>query len=311
MSQAKFYCLLLILYSLCMNYVFAIPTMNADKAASVYLEQFRLDYIKSIVESNVSKLEIYYGENVRLMPEFQKTIIGKNNALDYHTAFSERFNVHKYTRNQVEVVDLGSKLLELGMFTIEMDLKSTGKEYSLKGKYFNVWEKTANGKLALITEAWNYNHHTEITEQLRFEKVPALQIAYQAHLPVNSNISFELAALNGLMERAFTQHDAKLMAQFYSDDAMFIYSYNPVYKGRKELDTFFEAHMKEMPIFEKLDNRTDQIDLLGEYVIEYGSHIANWRHGDSSGISTGKSLRIWRRAEDGSLKIFRQMAMYD
>ncbi len=136
-------------------------------------------------------------------------------------------------------------------------------------------------------------------------------MAYQAHVPVNSTISFELAALNQLMETSFTQHDARLHAQFYADDSMFIYSYNPIYEGREALDAFFAQHMKEMPVFEKLDNRTDRIEHLGTYIIEYASHIANWRNNESSGVSTGKNVRIWRRAPDHSLKIYRQMAMYD
>jgi hypothetical protein len=92
---------------------------------------------------------------------------------------------------------------------------------------------------------------------------------------------------------------------------MFIYSFNPIQKGRKALDEFLETHVNEMPIFEKLDIRNDRIDDLGMFVIEYASHIAVWRNGGSSGVNTGKDLRIWRRETDGSLKILRSMAMYD
>ncbi len=47
------------------------------------------------------------------------------------------------------------------------------------------------------------------------------------------------------------------------------------------------------------------------YVIEYAIHIANWRHGISSSATKEKDLRIWKREKDDSLKIFRQMAMYN
>jgi hypothetical protein len=66
-----------------------------------------------------------------------------------------------------------------------------------------------------------------------------------------------------------------------------------------------------MPIFEKLDVRNDRIDDLGNYVIEYASHIAIIRSGDFSGVSTGKDLAIWRREPNGALKIFRHITMYD
>ena len=64
-------------------------------------------------------------------------------------------------------------------------------------------------------------------------------------------------------------------------------------------------------MFEKLDIRNDRVDDLNDFVIEYASHIAIVRNGDWSGVFTGKDLAIWRRTKNGSLKIFRHIAMYD
>jgi hypothetical protein len=89
------------------------------------------------------------------------------------------------------------------------------------------------------------------------------------------------------------------------------YSGTPVVKGRKEIDAHLEEHAKHLPVFEKLDIRTDHIDDLGRYVIEYGTHIAIVRDGDWSGVATGKDLRVWRRDERGALRICRGVAMYD
>ncbi len=70
-------------------------------------------------------------------------------------------------------------------------------------------------------------------------------------------------------------------------------------------------HVKELPVFEELDIRNDRIDNLGTFVIEYASHIASWKNGDSSGVGLGKNIRIWRREADHSLKLFRAIGMYD
>ena len=146
---------------------------------------------------------------------------------------------------------------------------------------------------------------------LRFTELPSVQIALQGRVPVKDNISFELAALGLLLEKAVSQHDARLWSQFYTDDAMMIHSFAPLDNGKKAVDSFIESHVKTLPVFEKLDIRNDRIDVSGDYVVEYASHVANWRNGDSSGVSTGKNIRIWRREPDGSLKIFRQIGMYD
>jgi len=313
MIRPKLLLLLLVLVCLPVTRTFAHPALPPDARTVAYLAQFKTDYAKSVLRKKPELLAAYYADDVRLMPEFQRTILGKGNALAYHRAFAARFDVQQWDFNKdaVETLDLGTRVVELGTFTVEMTAKSTGGTHALQGKYQHVWQKGADGSLSLLTEAWNYSHQVAIAEQLKFADVPAVQVAYQAHVPVNSHISFELAALNRLMEVAFTQHDANIAAQFFTDDGAFMYSHHPICRGRKELDAFFAGHMQQLPIFEKLDCRTDRIDVLAGYVIEYASHIAIVKDGDYSGVGTGKNLRIWRREEDGSLKMFRQMAMYD
>ena len=304
--------LLLISFICLKTYIlFAHPELQIDEKTKAFLDQFRSDYIQSILENKPELIIEHYAENIRLMPEFQKTIFNENNALAYFKAFAKRFEIQEYNREKIEILDLGSRVAELGLFTMKGKIISSNKVFELQGKYEQFWEKGDGDKLSLITEAWNYNHSVDISELLKFEEVPAVNVALQAHVPINDPISFELAALNKLMEEAIIKHDSKLWAQFYSDDGMFIYSYNPIYEGRKALDDFLEKHTDEMPIFEKLDIRNDQIDDLGDFVIEYASHTAIFKSGDYSGINTGKDLRIWRREGNGHLKIFRAMAMYD
>ena len=209
------------------------------------------------------------------------------------------------------MLDLGSRVVELGRFTLKLSLKRTGQKQQLIGKYQDIWEKSGTGGLKLLTEAWNYDHPVEMADALRFAELPAVQIALQGRVPVKDNISFELAALGLLLEKTVSQHDARLWSQFYTDDAIMIHSFAPLDNGKKAVDSFIENHVKTLPLLEKLDIRNDRIDVSGNYVVEYASHVANWRNGDSSGVSTGKNIRIWRREPDGALKIFRQIGMYD
>jgi hypothetical protein len=39
--------------------------------------------------------------------------------------------------------------------------------------------------------------------------------------------------------------------------------------------------------------------------------VANWRNGESSGVGTGKNLRIWRREPNHSLKVVLSIGSYD
>lgn len=301
MRQTKFVVLLVTLISITATCAVAQSNTAADGKTIAFLKGFRSDYIKSMLDKKPETLAMYYTENIRLMTEFQKTMRGKSNALIYYKTFLARFDIKAYNRNELEILDLGSMIVEGGMFSMVMTLKSTGKEFGVKGKYQNIWEKL-DGKLALITEAWNYDNQLEIGEQLRFKEVPVVDVALQAHLPINNNISFELAALNRLMEATISQHDAKIRSLFYADDAILYSQHHSFFEGRKAIDEYIESEVKGLPVFEKLDIRNDRIDNLGNFVIEYASHIAVWRGGEYSGIGVGKDLAIWRREKDGSLK---------
>jgi hypothetical protein len=146
---------------------------------------------------------------------------------------------------------------------------------------------------------------------LKFGEVPGIHAALLPNVHVNNNLSFELNALNRLLDETVTQHDGNIWSQYYADDAMLIPGYHLPRRGRKEIDEYIQMHVKELPVFEELDIRNDRIDNLGAFVVEYASHIASWRNGNSSGVGLGKNIRIWRREPDHSLKVFRSMGMYD
>jgi ketosteroid isomerase-like protein len=284
---------------------------QTDEKTTAFLKQFRSDYSKYMLNNKQEPITFYYADEIRLMPAYQKTIMTKGNALVYYKAFAARFEIKEYKREAIEILDLGARVVETGLFTMTLKLRSTDKQYQINGNYQDIWKKLGTANLSLITEAWNHNDRTEIDEHFRFVEVPAVQTALQAHVPVNSNISFELAALNKLLEMCIIQSDSKVWSQFYTDDVVLIANFSPIQRGRKAVEKYLEEEVNEQPVFEKLDIRNDEIDNLGPYVIEYASHVANWRFGESSGVNTGKNIRIWRREPDGSLKMFRQIGSYD
>ncbi|HEY9048537.1 MAG TPA: nuclear transport factor 2 family protein [Ohtaekwangia sp.] len=303
-------------YTLVLVVVFHGEQVHSQSAAPVNdqvlaaLKAYRSGYTQCMLEKKPDLLTSYYVDNVRLMPEFQKTVVGKDHALLYHKAFLSRFTVKEYTRKELEITDLGQQILEVGKFTTTATVNTTAKTYTWQGKYFTLWQK--NGKtISLICEAWNYDHALEAEDLMHFSEVPVYDVALAPHEPVNNNIRFELAALNRLMEATVSQHDAGIWQQFYTDDGMFCYSRNPICQGKQALHDFLEKHCRDLVVFEKLDIRNDRIDHLGQYIVEYASHVAIWRGGDYSGVGLGKDLRIWRREPDGSLKIYRHIAMYD
>jgi ketosteroid isomerase-like protein len=312
MKSIKFTFQLACLITLCIGNVLGQSSPKVDEKTISFLKKFRVDYSKGMIERKPVLFQAYYADNVRLMPPFQKTVLGKENSLLYHNVVASRFTIKAFERTELEILNLGTQVLETGTFTLKLSAKASGQEMVLDGKYLNLWERLANNELSLITDAWNYDqYYGEIHQALRVEDVPSVHLATQPNVLVNNNISFELAALNRLLDATVTQHDASTWVLYYCDDGILMASNSPLCSGKKSIDEYLKLHVKELPVFEELDIRNDRIDNLGTYVVEYASHIASWKNGDSSGVGMGKNIRIWRREADHSLKVFRSIGMYD
>ncbi len=292
------------------------PDSSLTREHRATLDSYRAAQVRGYLEGDAQAVLPHLGDAVRLMPGYQKTVLGKADATIYHQAFLKRFNVTAYDRQAIEAVDIGPRVIEIGRFTMtlaEKDLSAKGAAQAdtLAGKYMDVWEKTPAGKLLLHTAGWNYDWLPKFSDRLRFIDVPSVHMALGARVPITAGISLELAALCKLQEAAIIQRDGKTWALFYADDAISLANHGTVVSGRKALDEYTVAHAKALPVFEHLDVRTDKIDDFGKYVIEYGTGVVTWKVDEYSGVSLGKNIRVWRRAESGALQIWRAISMYD
>lgn len=282
------------------------------RTTRVQLDQHRAGEVQAMLAGKAEEAAEAFAGDVRLMPAYQATILGKANATRYLTAFFARFTVRAYERNQLEALALGPQVAEFGQFTMKLLHKADGKEYAVTGKYLELWRPiAAGGRLELHAAIWNYDRGPEDSELFRFAEIPAVRIATQTELPVDRTPRFEIAAFNALEEKAITEANAKLWAQFYADDAVMYANQDGIYRGRKEIGDYLADHVKHLPVFEHLDIRFDRIDDCGGYFVVYMSHSAHWRTGDYSGINMGKNVAIWRRDADGVLRTIRKIAAYD
>jgi ketosteroid isomerase-like protein len=275
------------------------------------LDAYRTAKVRAYLGGKPDGVLGHLAESVRLMPAYQKTILGKADAATYTHAFLTRFTVNAYDREPLEVADLGPRVMEIGRFTMTVAMKGSAESHTLRGKYMDLWEKSPAGKLELNTAGWNHDELPKIADQLRFADVPSVHMALQARVPITAGVSFELAALQKLDESVIAQHDGKTWALFNADDAILLANHGPVVSGRKALDEYMEKHAKALPLFEKLDLRTHKIDDLGEYVVEYAGGVVTWKVNEYTGVNLGKGILIWRRANGGQLQKWRTISMYD
>ncbi len=284
-------------------------TLTAEQVTR--LERHRADYGQAVLNGAASECVASFAPDVRLMPEYHGTLFGRTEAERYFRAFSGRLNVVRYERVAVRTWNLGERLIEIGRFVQTCVRRDDGRARELEGKYADVWSRSEGGEWEVIATTWNYSRWPEFADELRFSEVAGVRIAMEAHVAVKGGLSFELAALNRLQERAIVEKDHRVWSQFYADDAVLLPNHDTVREGRSEIDEYLESHVGHMPVYEKLDIRNDRIDDLGEWVIDYASHVAIWRNGEASGVNTGKNIRIWRREPRGGLKMVCQAGTYD
>lgn len=290
----------------------AAPAPAPSTGHQEILRQYREAHVQAHLAGDVERLlPAIQADGLRLMPITQPTTFGPTNAAAYYRAFFARFAVRDYARTSAGQFDFGSRVVEFGRFQQKLTNKETGETFDLNGKYLDVWEKVPDDGLRLVTAAWNADAWLPQAEAMRFPGVPSVRTAFEPRASVKSAIGFELAALGLLHEAAVVQRDAAVWSRFYAGDAIMLANNGGFQVGREAVDDYIARHAPELPIFEKLDLRIDRIEESGDYVFEYASQIANWRRGDSSGVSTGKNLRIWRREPDHALKIVLSIGSYD
>jgi ketosteroid isomerase-like protein len=284
-----------------------VPAKQRD-----WLTVYRSEITQAVLDERADQIASRYAGNVRLMPPYHGSVFGRDNARAYHAALFERFDVQKYHRESVKTYDLGSRLIEVGRFAMTLTARNDTRSHEIGGGYMDIWEQVSGKPASLITHVWNTDRYSDIANDLRFSEVPSVRTGLEAHLPIKDNLSFELAALNKLLEAAITQGDGKVWSQFWADDAVLLPNHYEIQQGRAAIDQHLtrEAAQRQS-VFEKLDIRNDAIDPAGRFIIEYASHVANWRNGDSSGVNTGKNIRLWRREPDGALKMICGIGTYD
>jgi len=278
-----------------------------QKPAPPSIELFEKATITNLLEGNIKARSKFYTEDSYLMGEYQNVLKGKSNINGYFSAFLNRFHVTHYEKERLELLDMGEWMLETGSFKMKLHHKKNDTRKMYEGKYQNLWKRQENGDWKIFAEAWNYNHSVDNWEQFDFPNINA----YDHLNAIVSNCPTQVLGMNLLSEEIISNHDEKTWSELYDDHAMLLYSHSPLYNGKNSITAHLREHVKTLPTFNTLDISNFFVVELEKYIIELGNHSTDWSYDEDRGLSTGKNIRIWKKKDNGSIKIYRQTAMYD
>jgi len=107
----------------------------------------------------------------------------------------------------------------------------------------------------------------------------------------------------GVME-ALANKDAKAVANFYTEDGVFMPNNGPIATGREEIEKAFEGFIAGG--FTELDVESTWAEGCGEYLLD----TEKWTLSNGQYTLIGKSLVIWKK-EDGMWKMYKDMINTD
>lgn len=261
---------------------------------------------QAYLNSDKMNLMQMYATDAVCLPEFHSPIYTKADIDQYFTKLFQNAQIEVFKKEIFEVNEMGGNMIsEIGTY----QLKQKSKEI-INGKYLIIWQKDKNGALKINAEAWGSVKYID-RNQVPYSQNPRVEMIPNIRVKANAKIIKELAQRNDFINQTVVGRDGGKHTEAFSNDAIFMHYYQPMIIGEENIKTYLIDHESPNVKLDSLHIRASKIHDLGRFVIEYGYYSVNWSAGKDGGKSIGKSVNIWKRDENGILKVYRQMVNHD
>jgi ketosteroid isomerase-like protein len=252
----------------------------------------------------------HYDRNVISMPEYQPTLQGIEHIEAYYKAIFERQHVKTFVRKADEIIDLGKTFIEIGTFRKEYSTSEADTLITQNGKYWNVWDVASEGGFKLKGEAFGFFHAVRDPAALMMQRE---KIAPEkSDISLDKETPFELKAYNALMEKGVSTRDGVLRSNFFTSDGSFMPFADSTVTGMNRIRPYLVAYSSRGQVtIDSISVYTYHAEYFDEYVLEYPKFRVKWTAGQVSGITQGKGIRIWKRQNDKSLRLYREIGTHN
>ena len=267
--------------------------------------------LKSQAEKNddLKRLLSFYQPDAICMPEYQLTLDGTIDLETYFKEILQRQKIKTFQRTVMEIIPLGNTIIEIGIFNKTYTL-STDSLITQTGKYWHIWNKQSDGNFKLKGEALGFFQPVSNPELLVVKMnttQPDDSIIYS-----QKEIPFELKAYNALMEKGVRSRDGLLRSSFFTDDASIYPFADTTVTGMDQIKPYLIAYSNRGVVtIDSIMCYTYDFEYLDDYIIEYDMFKVKWNVPGYSGRTEGKGIRLWKRQEDKSLKLYREIGTHN
>jgi ketosteroid isomerase-like protein len=262
------------------------------------------------ISDDLSAYLKHYDEHAISMPEYQLTLKGVDEIRMYYNEIFKRQNIQSFQCVADEFIHMNNTIVEIGTFKKEYRNDSnTDSLITLNGKYWHIWE-AQGGVFKLYGEAFGYfnpvAHPEALIVELKTEQPNESDILSQKEIP------FELRAYNALMEKGVRTRDGILRSSFFTDDARVFPFADSTVSGIENIKPYLIAYSSRGTVtIDSIMCYTYDFKYSDNYLLEYDMFKVKWRVPDFSGKTEGKGIRIWKRQDDNSLKLYREIGTHN
>ncbi|SHH61675.1 YybH family protein [Flavobacterium defluvii] len=282
---------------------------NADQLKE-RLKDINNQIADSFLHNDSSVIIKYYDEKEPVcMPEYHKALYTKENIKSYYQQWLSSFKINAYKRDIYEVQLLDNYAIEIGTFNINAVNEKSPLMYD--GKYLNVWKIAKDGKLILISEIWGANKAID-GANFSFIKTKESVIPKPK---VNKSLENEVNKRNQRIAELVTNREGEKHAdEFFIKDAIYLTYDSPMFVGIENIKPYFVEHEKPNGVsIDSISIKASRMIPINNFVIEYGYYYVDvsWDNKKGKATVTGKSTNIWKRDENGTLMLYRQMVNHN
>ncbi len=259
--------------------------------------------------SAAASLATRYTAEATLMPEHSTVRRDASAIGDYYAALFAALRISDYQRTSHDIVVYGQHAVETGHYTLAFS-HADKPPATFDGKFMALWDLGTPAP-RLVCELWGTDAPFDPEA---WPRIPSSSPGEGSPVATAAALTREISARNALIDRLVTERRGAEHADLFFPDAIYLTYYTPMRVGEAQIRDYFVAHEKPGDVtIDSLTLRSGKLyPLQGhDVVLEEGFYRVGWRAGDAHGVVDGKSLNLWKRDGEGTLKIFRQAVNHD
>ena len=272
-----------------------LETQNTSGSLTSQINGLNQILIDAAITQDFGKAKLVYAEDALLLTDFNPIIDGRAHITQFYTALFGIKQIKTYTKTTTEIIDLGERILEIGIFD-----KSFKNQEPQKGKYFNVWQPQPDGSLQLTSESFGYSH--EIPDQSALV-VEALK--NNTSIKTSRNIKAipeEIKTYYRLTEEHSKERNPDKAMKLFTQDATYYRFAKKEVHGFDVITKYYTDYYSNPVTIDSIKVKPYHYHKVKDGYLSYTQFYVEWTVPDFSGITQGTGLVYLKKDNNGFLQ---------